>query len=269
MKKLYKSVVIILACAMVLMMAACGRKSYSSLEEWYSDNPTYEKTLQTMLSLQKMESLSMKFSIEENNLVYRYTYNYQVFGLDSLTDAYIRKTIYDGIEAQNSSFTQTIDNIAKESGIDADSLAVQLEYYNPGETTPGYTHTITKLDSFSKDYTPSSKEYASLEDWVLDYPDFITSLTDTEGNTVETAVEGNDIIYRYKYNEQIFGLNAETDELIGQTLDQNIEAQRSIYTQVIDAVSTTSEIDASEINIRIEAYNPGESTPHYTQYFTK
>lgn len=144
MKKLNKLTATILACAMMLMMAACGSKSYSSLEEWYLDNPAYEKTMQTMLNSQKTEGLSMEFDIKDNNLVYRYIYDNQVFGQSEEIDAAAKEMLDSALEQQKSNFTQGIDEIAKASKIDASTISVVLEYYNPGESTPSYSQSFTK-----------------------------------------------------------------------------------------------------------------------------
>lgn len=144
MKKFNKLTAIILACAMMLMMAACGSKTYSSLEEWYSDNPAYEKTMQTMLSSQKADGLSMEFDIQDNSLVYRYIYDQAVFGQSEEIDAAAKELLDSALEQQKSNFTQGIDEIAKASKIDASTISVVLEYYNPGESAPSYSQTITK-----------------------------------------------------------------------------------------------------------------------------
>lgn len=122
----------------------------------------------------------------------------------------------------------------------------------------------------------ASKTYASLEEWYADNPKAVSSVeaglnqASASGDmSVEFAIEGNKIIYRYKLNEKLFGVNDETDRILKSTLDNNLEAQRSNFTKSIDSISLGSGIDASLISIHLEYYNPGDAEPSFSQVVTK
>lgn len=144
MNRLTKLTALLLSGIMMLVMASCGSKDYASLEEWYNDNPAYQKTMESMLSSQQTDGLTMEFDIKSNDLVYRYIYDDQVFGKSDDVDAAAKEMLDSALEQQKNNFTQAIDQIAKASGIDAGSLSVVLEYYNPGESAPSYSQTVTK-----------------------------------------------------------------------------------------------------------------------------
>ncbi len=120
----------------------------------------------------------------------------------------------------------------------------------------------------------SSKTYSSLEEWYADNSMFDSTIqsmmnSEMEGGSVEFAVEDNSIVYRYKFDEQTFGLNSDVDTAIKQTLDSNLETQRSTFTQLIDEFAKSSKIDVSAISVKLEYYNPGATTPSFTQSITK
>lgn len=122
----------------------------------------------------------------------------------------------------------------------------------------------------------ASKTYASLEEWYADNPQAVRSVeaglsqASASGEmSVEFAIEGNKIIYRYKLNEQLFGLGDETDRILKSTLDNNLEVQRDNFIKSIDSISLGSGIDASLISVHLDYYNPGDTEPCFSQVVTK
>lgn len=122
----------------------------------------------------------------------------------------------------------------------------------------------------------ASKTYASLEEWYDNNPQAASSVNASlnQVNTssdmsMEFAIEGNKIIYRYKLNEKIFGLSDETDQILKSTLDNSLEAQRNNFIKSIDSISLGSGIDASLISVHLDYYNPGDTEPCFSQVVTK
>lgn len=122
----------------------------------------------------------------------------------------------------------------------------------------------------------ASKTYASLEEWYADNPQAASSVNASlnQVNTssdmsMEFAIEGNKIIYRYKLNEQLFGLRDETDQILKSTLDESLEVQRDNFIKSIDSISLASGIDASLLSVHLDYYNPGDTEPCFSQVVTK
>ena len=122
----------------------------------------------------------------------------------------------------------------------------------------------------------ASKTYASLEEWYANTPQAVSSVEAginqvgaSSDMSVEFAIEGNKIIYRYKLNEKIFGLDDETDGILKSTLENGLEIQRDNFIKSIDSVSLGSGIDSSLISIHLEYYNPGDTEPYFSQVVTK
>lgn len=134
---------LLLSCVMMLMMAACGSKSYANLAEWLADNPAFAETVEESMN-QGVEDARMEFDIEDNVIIYRYFYNDKVFGVDAETDETIKQYFDSSISAQESTFTNVIDSVAEAAGIDTSNVSLRIEFYNPDEGTPGYTYTVTK-----------------------------------------------------------------------------------------------------------------------------
>ena len=144
MKKINKSATIILACAMMLMIVACGSKSYSTVEEWYADNPASQKSMEAMAKAESTDDLTIEFDIKENKIIYRYIYGVKIFGQSEEIDAAAKRMLDSGIEQSRSTYIQAINQVAQSSKIDASKISVVLEWYNPGASTPSYSLTITK-----------------------------------------------------------------------------------------------------------------------------
>lgn len=139
MKKQAISVTLFLICAMIFTMAACGHKSYASLEEWYADNPS--EKLEKMNFSEGSSTFSMGLSVEENVLIYKMNYGTRIFGNDELTNklftAMFDKAFIEDKERNN----KIINQLADKSGIDASLISLRFEIYNPGETKPCYQKT--------------------------------------------------------------------------------------------------------------------------------
>ncbi|MDE7251928.1 MAG: DUF4854 domain-containing protein [Acetatifactor sp.] len=122
----------------------------------------------------------------------------------------------------------------------------------------------------------ASKTYADLEEWYADNPREASAVNaglnqvNSSGEmSMEFAIEGNKIIYRYKLNEKLFGLDAETDRILKSTLDNNLEVQRDNFIKSIDSISSASRIDASLLSVHLDYYNPGDTEPCFSQVVTK
>lgn len=122
----------------------------------------------------------------------------------------------------------------------------------------------------------ASKTYANLEEWYADNPREASSVNavlnqsnSSSDMSMEFAIEDNKIIFRYKLNEKLFGLDDETDRILKSTLDNNLEVQRNNFIQSIDSVSRASRIDASLISVHLDYYNPGDTEPCFSQVVTK
>lgn len=139
MKKQHKRVVFLLICAMLLTMAACERKTYASLEEWYADNPS-EKLAKTTFT-EGSTKASVGISIEENTIVYKMNLGTKVIGRDELTDKVFIATFDSALAGDKSGNDKLIKQISDKSGIDASLISIRFEIYNPGETKPCYKKT--------------------------------------------------------------------------------------------------------------------------------
>lgn len=122
----------------------------------------------------------------------------------------------------------------------------------------------------------ASKTYANVEEWYADNPQEANAVNTMlrQSNTsndmsMEFAVEGNKIIFRYKLNEKLFGLDDDTDRILKSTLNNNLEIQRNNFIQSIDSVSRASRIDTSLISVHLDYYNPGDTEPCFSQVVTK
>ena len=120
------------------------------------------------------------------------------------------------------------------------------------------------------------KTYASLEEWYAANPRAVSSVeaglnqaNTSSGMSMEFAIEGNKIIYRYKLSEKLFGLDDEKDRALKSTLDSNLEIQRDNFVKSIDTLSHSSGVDAGLLSVHLEYYNPGDTEPYFSQVVTK
>ncbi|MCM1092166.1 MAG: DUF4854 domain-containing protein [Butyrivibrio sp.] len=141
-----KAAILILTLSIMIMtLVGCAAKTYANLEEWYNDNPKATSQVQAGLNqANTSDDMSVEFAIEDNQIIYRYKLNEQLFGLDDETDRILKSTLENNLNVQRDSFIQSIDDIALGSGIDASLISVHLEYYNPGDTTPVFSQVVTK-----------------------------------------------------------------------------------------------------------------------------
>lgn len=139
MRKYFKYFAFLLACTMALTMTACERKTYTSLEEWYADNPS--KKLSDTTFTAGSTKASAGVSIEGNVIVYQLNTGAKVFGKGEMTDA-IMTAVFDSAFAENQSNNdKLIEQLSADSGIDASLISIRYEVYNRGETTPAYIMT--------------------------------------------------------------------------------------------------------------------------------
>lgn len=139
MKKQHKRVVVLLICAMMLTLAACGRKTYTSLEEWYADNPSEKMEKQSFS--EESNTASVGISIEGNTIVYKMNLGTKITGRDELTDSIMLLTFDSALAGDKSGNDQLIKQISDKSGIDASLISIRYELYNPGEKKPCYNKT--------------------------------------------------------------------------------------------------------------------------------
>lgn len=139
MKKQARFVTLFLICAVMLTMAACGHKSYASLEEWYADNPS--EKLEKMTFSEGSSKASIGFSVEKNVLVYKMNYGTQIFGNDDMINKIFTATFDKAFLEDKERNNQIIKQLADKSGIDASLISLRFEIYNPGETKPRYQRT--------------------------------------------------------------------------------------------------------------------------------
>ncbi len=142
MKKFTRLTALVLTAAMLLLTTGCMSKTYASAEEWYLDNPGLSDSMQAMST--GSNGASIEFDIKGNDVIYRYRFNQVLFGQNEATDQLLKSALDKDIESQREVFTNIIDMVSKDSGVDASLISVRLEYYNQGADSPGHTQTITK-----------------------------------------------------------------------------------------------------------------------------
>lgn len=118
------------------------------------------------------------------------------------------------------------------------------------------------------------KTYATVEEWYDDNPAAAAAITRAinasgSGEGMSIAIEKNNIIYRIVMEEETFGLSPEKDSLYAQLYDSMLSADEASIKKNIDAIAQDTGVDAGEITIIYEVYNPGASTPGYTKSFKK
>ena len=122
MKKNKRITGIIVAMLLVAMtvLAGCGSQP-STLEEYINSDSEAKETIESMSS----EESGLKVSVEDNVIVYTYTYGYTLDS--SLLDA-VATEIEKTIDSSASTFTTMVDALEEESGIDG--ITVKVVYLN-------------------------------------------------------------------------------------------------------------------------------------------
>lgn len=117
------------------------------------------------------------------------------------------------------------------------------------------------------------KTYATAEEWYDANPLAASAINmamnaEDGGDQMSFDVEGNTVIYGLTMEEAIFGESEELDATYTAYFDEAFEADSATYTEIITELSDLCGIASSELSVRIEIYNPGESEPGYTKTFT-
>lgn len=139
MKKITKLSTFIAAASIMLVMAGCA-KNYTSVQDWFDNNPAAAKLTEAMVADQSDETGTMEFEVQNNDLIYKYTFTEQTFGLDDEMDKLYKETFDASFSSESASQEQIIADIAEDCGIEAASIRLVYEFYNPGSSTPSYTY---------------------------------------------------------------------------------------------------------------------------------
>lgn len=116
-----------------------------------------------------------------------------------------------------------------------------------------------------------TKTYATVEEWYADNPplpeDFTHAVIKEEGlsATMDIFFEGNVMICKGTMSKTIFGEDEKMDEIYFKVLDNVIYKSQTKISDIISTLSVRSGIDASQISVRYEFYNPGATTPSYSK----
>lgn len=117
------------------------------------------------------------------------------------------------------------------------------------------------------------KTYATAEEWYSSNPAasaFMTAMVEAEDESgnMTFGISGNTVVYGLTMDEAVFGQDAETDTALKEYFDAAFDQETATYQQIITELSEACGIAASELSVRIEIFNPGETTPGYTKTFT-
>ena len=135
-----------------LCIVGCGKKTYENLEAYEKDNPL-PASLTNMTAQAGDTSVQTGLTISGNTLIIKSTMGQKVFGVDPRVDSMMQAQMdqYFMQDATKKQLDGYIDEIAEASGIAAYLIDARYEFYNPNETTPGYTYT------YKYSYSNSSK----------------------------------------------------------------------------------------------------------------
>ena len=143
MKKQTRFLSFFMVCIILFTMTACGQKTYSTLEEWYADNPLPESETHSTYQGDGFSG-TIDITIEENELIYKCTLSKKIFGVDAKMDEIYKEYFDKSFSQQQATFNEIINNISSTSGIDASLISLRYEYYNPGDSTPFYSKSFDK-----------------------------------------------------------------------------------------------------------------------------
>lgn len=124
--------------------------------------------------------------------------------------------------------------------------------------------------------TGCGQKYSSLEEYSRHspLPDDFTQ-TDLSGDgihlTLELSVSGNTVIMKMYADKTIFSNDPAVNATVSEAMDRYFadEKLRSSMNDGIDRLALSSGIDASQITVRYEIYNPGADTPSYSYSYFK
>lgn len=117
------------------------------------------------------------------------------------------------------------------------------------------------------------KTYATAEEWYNSNPAaaaFMTAMVEAEdeSGSMSFGISGNTVVYGMKMDEAVFGQSEEVDAQLKEYFDTAFDQESATYTQIINELSNTCGVPASELSVRIEIFNPDATEPGYTKTFT-
>ncbi len=133
----------LLALSMIFM-TGCGKKSYSTVEEWYDDNPTLHASINAEIENADENGETSAMIIEGNTLIYSIKLEEKAFGESEEYDAICKAYFDETFEADKEEYVSIIPDLADLSGVPESSISVRIEIYNPDESTPSYTKTFVQ-----------------------------------------------------------------------------------------------------------------------------
>ena len=140
-KPLAMTLVLTMLVVLSLFTAGCGKKTYSTLEEFLQDNPAAQSTLDAMSTSDS--NGTAKLEVTGNTIVVKTYSNETLFGKDAQLDIQMKAYMdqyFSGADIKKQT-DSSISQFAQASGIDASLISVRYEMYNPGASTPSYTYT--------------------------------------------------------------------------------------------------------------------------------
>lgn len=190
--------------------------------------------------------MDLDVSADDKTLIVQYTY------LQDVGDAIDTDTIDETLDGSASMFVDIIDELKDYTDIEDPKLCVR--YCNVDGT-------VLYEKIFDENYKPDENassnseedfQFSSLQDYVES--DVVQSTFDSVKEQFEGVMdasilaEGNNIVYQYKYLEQI---PEEALELTKSSLKESFSTQTSTYEYVADLVEASVGIDKAGVVVRI------------------
>lgn len=143
MKKHVKIFALVLALSLMLLTGCSFNKTYSTVEEWYNDNPVFSTIINTAISA-NADGEEISMLIVDNTIVYSLVLEEKVFGENAELDALYKQEFDKALEEDKDTYIDLIPDIADLSGVPESSISVRIELFNPNEVTPSYTKTFVQ-----------------------------------------------------------------------------------------------------------------------------
>jgi len=144
MKKHVRIFALVLTLSMMLLTACGGKKTYSTVEEWYDDNPALRTFINAGIDNAEEDGDDLAMIVEDNTLIYSVKLEEKMFGESEEMDATYKAFFDESFEAEKEEYVSIIPDLADMSGVPESSISIRIEIYNPGETTPSYTKTFAQ-----------------------------------------------------------------------------------------------------------------------------
>lgn len=174
----------------------------------------------------------------------------------------------DVVETQESSSEDVAESSSVDKTQEPSSEAVS------GEPSGSEGLEVSSEANATTDSTATPGKYATVEEWYISNPSFETivnmglSAEDTNNELNFTIVE-NSIVYSVILEEKMFGEDNELNQAYTEFFDASFESEKEQYVSIIPELAELSGVPESSISVRIEIYNPDESTPSYTKTFVQ